>query len=323
MACDIARVIDVAKSQIGYLEKQTWDQLDEFTANAGDKNYVKYSRDLAKYNFYNGSKKGVAWCDIFVDWCFMTAYGVNAAYRLLCQPKKSCGAGCAYSAKYYKSKGQWHDENPRPGDQIFFWPKDKIGGTSMQHTGLVVAVDSTYVYTVEGNTSSDSGVVWNGGSVNNKKYKLTYNRIAGYGRPDYENIDSDVDLNDEQAQQTKLDVVEEVKAVYVGTAIVTPKTGKGVNFRRSPSKTASRVSGCMTIPAGETVKIQSTDGTWAAIEYQGYRGYMMTEFLQMTMFDDSAVDDGCSNVNIDPEKTVDQIVSEIIALINRLSEMAK
>lgn len=283
---------------------------------------MKYSRDLAKYSFYNGSKKGIAWCDIFVDWCFMTAYGVNAAYKLLCQPKKSCGAGCAYSAKYYKSKGRWHDSNPKPGDQIFFWPKDKIGSTSMQHTGLVVAVDNTYVYTIEGNTSSDSGVVWNGGSVSDKKYKLNYNRIAGYGRPDYANVDPDDDLDDELAQQTKPDTSEEVEAMYIGTAIVMPKTGKGVNFRRSPSKSAGRVSGCLTIPGGETVNIKSTDGTWAAIEYHGYQGYMMTEFLAMAMFDGSVPENKPEQPTTNT-KTVDQLVAEIMTLVNQLSEMAK
>lgn len=322
MGCDVKRVIEVARSQNGYLEKATWDQLDDFTANAGNKNYVKYSRDLAKYSFYNGSKKGVAWCDIFVDWCFMTAYGVNAAYKLLCQPKKSCGAGCKYSANYYKSKKRWHTSNPQPGDQIFFWPKDKIGGSAMQHTGLVVAVDDTYVYTMEGNTSADSGVVWNGGSVNDKKYKLTYNRIAGYGRPDYEGVEPDPDLDDEQAQQSKEDTSEEVEAMYIGTAIVKPKTGKGVNFRRSPSKTAGRVSGCVTIPAGKQVNVKTTDGTWAAIEYNGYTGYMMTEFLVITLFNstDTPTQDTTTGTT---EKTVDEIVVEITQLLKELAARAK
>jgi hypothetical protein len=56
----------------------------------------------------------------------------------------------------------------------------------MAHTGLVYAVDSNYVYTVEGNTSSDSGVIDNGGGVFKKKYERNFKRIAGYGRPDYE-----------------------------------------------------------------------------------------------------------------------------------------
>ena len=74
---------------------------------------------------------------------------------------------------------------PQPGDQIFFWPKDAIGGPAVQHTGLVYAVDGSYVYTIEGNTSGANGVVANGGGVCKKKYKLTYNRLAGFGRPDW------------------------------------------------------------------------------------------------------------------------------------------
>ena len=47
-------------------------------------------------------------------------------------------------------------------------------------------VDRNYVYTVEGNTSSTSGVVANGGGVFCKKYSLSYSRIYGYGRPKYD-----------------------------------------------------------------------------------------------------------------------------------------
>lgn len=70
-----------ARSQIGYMEKETWDQLDDFNANAGDGNFVKYSRDLAKLNYFNGSKKGIAWCSIFVSWNYVQTYGVNAARK--------------------------------------------------------------------------------------------------------------------------------------------------------------------------------------------------------------------------------------------------
>ena len=45
MNSNIQAVIDTAKSQVGYLEKETWSNLDDPTANAGDENYVKYSRD--------------------------------------------------------------------------------------------------------------------------------------------------------------------------------------------------------------------------------------------------------------------------------------
>lgn len=177
----IEKLVSIAKNEIGYLEKKTNSQLDNKTANAGRGNYTKYARDLDNIpGFYNGKKNGYAWCDVFVDWCFVQAFGVDKAKELLLQPNQSLGAGCTYSANYYKKAGQFHS-SPKVGDQIFFYNSSN----SICHTGLVVKVDSTYVYTVEGNTSSDPGVVDNGGSVNDKKYKLNYSRIAGYGRPKY------------------------------------------------------------------------------------------------------------------------------------------
>ncbi len=180
------KLIAVAQAEVGYLEKKTNSQLDDRTANAGYGNYTKYARDLdAVPNFYNGRKNGFDWCDVFVDWCFWNAFGVEAAKKLIVQPDKSLGAGCRFSAEYYKAKGQFHTKNPKPGDQIFYW---NSGKTDVAHTGIVYKVDSQYVYTVEGNTSSASGVVANGGGVAQKKYALSYSRIYGYGRPDYANV---------------------------------------------------------------------------------------------------------------------------------------
>lgn len=174
-------VIKIALAEEGYLEKASNSQLDDKTANAGSKNYTKYARDLDNIpGFYNGKKNGYAWCDVFVDWCFVQAFGVDKAKELLLQPNKSLGAGCKYSMNYYISKGQFHD-TPEIGDQIFF-----ASGTTITHTGLVYNVDKTYVYTIEGNTSSASGVIANGGSARKKKYKLDYSKIAGYGRPAYD-----------------------------------------------------------------------------------------------------------------------------------------
>lgn len=184
MAYDKQKVLDIALSEVGYLEKETFAQLDSKTTNAGDENYTKYSRDLAAVNFYNGSKKGAAWCDVFVDWCFFQAFGKAAALAITFQPtnnKVNYGAGCKYSRDYYKKKGRLFD-HPEPGDQIFFYSSDK---SQIAHTGLVYKVDSSKVYTVEGNTSGASGVISNGGGVCKKSYSLTYGRLAGYGRPDY------------------------------------------------------------------------------------------------------------------------------------------
>ena len=179
-----SEVIKIALNEVGYLEKTSNANLYNKTANAGKNNYTKYAYEMdTKYSgFYNGKKNGFAWCDVWTDWCFVTAFGVEKAKELLCQPSKSLGAGCKYSMDYYKNKGQLHSK-AAVGDQIFFYNSKK---TSIAHTGLVYNVDKSYVYTVEGNTSSASGVVANGGAVAKKKYKLNYALIAGYGRPKYD-----------------------------------------------------------------------------------------------------------------------------------------
>lgn len=184
MANYASKVIDVALNEVGYLEKRSNSNLDSKTANAGYNNYTKYARDFdTKYpNFYNGKKQSVAWCDIFVDWCFVKAFGVDTALKLLGQPLKSCGAGCYFSMNYFKQIGCFYT-SPKAGDQIFFYNSSR---SDIAHTGLVYKVDANYVYTVEGNTSSASGVVANGGAVEKKKYTRGYSRIAGYGRPKYD-----------------------------------------------------------------------------------------------------------------------------------------
>ena len=172
-------VINIALAEVGYLEKATNANLDNKTGNAGYNNYTKYARDLANAGYYNGNKNGYAWCDVFVDWCFYKAYGKDAGQAAECQTG-NLGAGCSYSAQYYKAQGRF-DKTPQVGDQIFFYDSAGVIG----HTGLVYAVNSTTVYTVEGNTSGASGVVANGGGVCRKFYSRSYGRIAGYGHPKY------------------------------------------------------------------------------------------------------------------------------------------
>ncbi len=184
MKCYAKKVIEIATAEVGYLEKKTNSQLTNKTANAGYNNFTKYADYFDKEypNFYNGKKNGYAWCDMFVDWVFVQAFGKEKGRTIIFQPLKSCGAGCMESRRYYKNNGRLFDK-PKAGDQIFFYNSSK---TEIAHTGLVYKVDKSKVYTIEGNTSSKSGVVANGGAVEKKSYDLTYSRIAGYGRPAYD-----------------------------------------------------------------------------------------------------------------------------------------
>lgn len=177
MANTVDKVLSIAEAEVGYLEKKSNANLYDKIANAGSANYTKYNKEM--HDIYPSVMDfPAAWCDAFVDWCFYKAYGT-------CNAKGLIGGDfndyTPSSAQLYKNKNAWYTSNPKVGDQIFF-----KNTTRICHTGIVYKVDSTYVYTIEGNTSGASGVVANGGGVCKKKYKLNYSSIAGYGRPKYD-----------------------------------------------------------------------------------------------------------------------------------------
>lgn len=180
MKKDVCKVIEIALSEVGYLEKATDDQLYDKTANAGNRNYTKYGKEMHTIA-PSVMDYPAAWCDCFVDWCFCKAYGADEAKQML------GGRFDDYtmaSAQLYQKIHAWYVHGPVIGDQIFFRNAERIC-----HTGIVYDVDSSYVYTVEGNTGGGSGVIANGGGVWRKKYRLGDTAIAGYGRPAYETED--------------------------------------------------------------------------------------------------------------------------------------
>ena len=169
----IKKVLDLARSELGYREKASNANLDDKTANAGGANWTKYARDLDRTNWYNGGKNGYMWCDVFVDWLFYKCFGDPLGRNMICQPTGSAGAGCLYSAQYYKSAGRWVTNAPQAGDQIFF----TYSAGEYSHTGIVEQVNGDTVTTIEGNTSD---------SVGRRNYNIGNPVIAGYGRPKWE-----------------------------------------------------------------------------------------------------------------------------------------
>ena len=167
-------IVLLAESEVGYKEKASNANLDDPTGNIGGNNWTKYARDLdALPNFYNGPKNGYAWCDVFVDWLFVTTFGEELGRKMLYQPEKSAGAGCLYSAGYYKQANAFHRSNPRVGDQIFF----SYSSGEYSHTGIIVDVNGNTITTIEGNTSD---------SVGRRTYETSNYSIAGYGTPNWQ-----------------------------------------------------------------------------------------------------------------------------------------
>lgn len=282
MANTVDKVIAIAKAEVGYLEKKSNSQLDSKTANAGSANYTKYGRDMHKV--YPAVMDFPAyWCDAFVDWCFYKAYGV-------CNAKALLGGNfddyTINSAQLYKNKGAWYTSKPKVGDQIFF-----NNGKRICHTGLVYKVDASYVYTIEGNTSSASGVVANGGCVAYKKYALGSSKISGYGRPKYDKDTSSKkpsnpdNKKDDKKTDNKKKVVagaESFSKSIAGTYKVT--ASDGLNLRYVPGKLTSDNVVC-AIPNAKKIQCYGyytvVDGTkWYLIAYGSKTGFVSSAYLK-------------------------------------------
>lgn len=186
---EIKKILDIANAEVGYLEKASRNQLGEKTANAGDKNYTKYAEEMDALNVYNGKKQGYAWCNVFIDWCFYKALGLDGARELLI----GFSAGCTQDYNWFKSKGQIVSE-PQIGDLVFFG--------DISHIGIIENVDNDRIYTIEGNTSNAAELIVNGGQVAKKSYLKTSKYIYGYARPKYDEEGQAIDENKTEQQIT-------------------------------------------------------------------------------------------------------------------------
>ena len=154
------RMIEIAGSQVGYLEKKTDANLDQFTApNDGNGNWTKFGR------WYGLNPAD--WCEMFISWCADQAGELAAVGKFSYVPSHIA---------FFKRQGRWFargTKTPIAGDIIFFGDE--------AHVGLVESVSGTTVRTIEGNTKNSAGI----GGVMRHSYSLTSTYIMGYGRPGY------------------------------------------------------------------------------------------------------------------------------------------
>lgn len=170
-------VVWTAERQVGYIETGA--------------NYNKYAAALDDVTgWYNTQKQGFDWCAIFLDWCFIAAFGVDLAAQLL--RHKNTSAGCTQARNTYKAAGALFD-SPELGDQVFFKRNGKI-----VHTGLVVGLDDQMVSTVEGNSG-------NPGGVRRHSYNRNDSYIAGFGRPDWSVLPTDRPARFDSLEQIRTD----------------------------------------------------------------------------------------------------------------------
>jgi hypothetical protein len=129
--------------------------------------YKEGKNNATKYGHWYGLDNN-PWCAMFVSWCSNKAgIGTNII------PKY---AGCGTGWKWFKKKGLTSN-SPQRGDIVFFKPT--IIGATSSHTGIVVDVSDDYVYTVEGNSGTNTDGVYK------HTYKKNYSKFLGFAHPAY------------------------------------------------------------------------------------------------------------------------------------------
>lgn len=192
-------IVNVARSQIGYLESK------DFTGTgAYDDNHTEYN------NFYGASD--VSWCAYFVCWCAGRAGVPTSAIELdsyavpfgLCPKAKEIALFLseeeigAVSTDY---KSYLDDDNvkyytqdrskfvPKAGDLIFFHKSDK--SAMWGHVGIVTGCSGNDVYFIDGNNNGNGSPKDGTSNVSGKVYerKVNYTQessyVIGFARPKY------------------------------------------------------------------------------------------------------------------------------------------
>jgi len=199
---NVKKVVNEALKWVGYLEKKSNAQLEDFTANAGSANFTIFGKLYDDWWKYAGFKlNGDAWCAGFVSVVFRSSLG-QAAQEAVMPNFHYCPTG----VNQFKALGCWVPSSGKPvaGDVIFF--KNSSGVSN--HVGIVERVEGGRVYTVEGNTNPGNTVVPNGGGVARKSYPVDFGSILGYGRPDYKKIEEEIDMEQLKALEKRVSELE-------------------------------------------------------------------------------------------------------------------
>ncbi len=234
---DRTNVIAAALSQLGYQEGNDPSSLGG--TSGGSSNYTEYWRNMVGGTFSGGTPW--AWCACFVSWSLYQGRATDQSnysdlYRNHIGSTKyiwkeiSCSQwvnGLSNAGYYKKSANRGGTYTPQYGDLIFF--KNSKGPC---HIGIVLYVKGGRVYTVEGNTSSGTGLEANGGGVYFKDYSLTYPSLHGYGVMPYTKKDASARIDYTGANPTPgLYMTNGDKGIYASASTSSTQVGSIYQYR--------------------------------------------------------------------------------------------
>lgn len=190
-------VVIIAKSQVGYKENAV--------------NLNAYGRAMGN--------NGQAWCAYFVLWCLDQA-GIK---------ERPVSGNTCNNVTFFQKKGLWHNQQsvgwksganqcdgvvdtdyiPQVGDIVAI-ENDGAPSEGPDHTALVVGVDDSWVYTVEGNITDsvlERKYSRANGKLNGKSSSVYVN---GYGSINYDNARSSQETT--AGKDTKTDISTSVES---------------------------------------------------------------------------------------------------------------
>ncbi len=179
----------VALSQVGYTEGNSEAGFSGTTG--GYSNYTEFNYNAGDYG--SGYGGDYSWCAAFMSFSlYQSGATDHGTWDDMCRENKYQSGyvwreiGCGnwtnqlrYFGMYKYSAYHGGNYIPQYGDLIFFsWSSLTY---DEDHVGMVIYCDGSTVWTVEGNTSDQEGLVDNGGGVYVKSYDIDYECISGYG----------------------------------------------------------------------------------------------------------------------------------------------
>ncbi|MFF3672383.1 peptidoglycan DD-metalloendopeptidase family protein [Streptomyces sp. NPDC002120] len=154
MASTAASMINLARTQIGYREGPR-------------DNENKFSKETPSLGWSDQQP----WCQTFVSWL---------AWKTNNKDVIPTTASCLTCTNYFKSRGQFHYQGPKPGDLVMYGAN---GGT---HVDMVTEVSGAKIRVIGGNTGGNlNGAYYNGNGVYEKWIDASSSKIHGFGRPSY------------------------------------------------------------------------------------------------------------------------------------------
>ena len=148
-----------------YLEKKSNAYLDDFTRNAGSKNYTKFARDVN--NWGQPGCQGQPWCAVYQFWKLVKIFGLARALQIM-------GGGfynCRSVTRHAKQKGTWHS-TPKKAIDGYVWI-DYGTASDQRSTETAIHLDKTPKWVGMVNTAELNVRSWAGTEYPRiKKYPL-------------------------------------------------------------------------------------------------------------------------------------------------------